>query len=74
MVAQRPQGLNSLAQNPKDLKVKTFRIDNLLRTPKVEKLSLQPIRNLTPYRPYSTLIEPFKGTFVIPFKGAHRDL
>ena len=28
---------------PKEIKVETFRIDYLLRTPKVEKLSLQPI-------------------------------
>ena len=28
---------------PKEVKVETFRIDYLLRTPKVEKLSLQPI-------------------------------
>ena len=29
---------------PKGIKVETFRIDYLIRTPKVEKLSLQPIR------------------------------
>ena len=29
---------------PKEIKVETFRIDYLIRTPKVEKLSLQPIR------------------------------
>ena len=29
---------------PKETKVETFRIDYLIRTPKVEKLSLQPIR------------------------------
>ena len=29
---------------PKKIKVETFRIDYLIRTPKVEKLSLQPIR------------------------------
>ena len=28
---------------PKGIKVETFRIDYLIRTPKVEKLSLQPI-------------------------------
>ena len=28
---------------PKGIKVQTFRIDYLIRTPKVEKLSLQPI-------------------------------
>ena len=28
---------------PKEIKVETFRIDYLIRTPKVEKLSLQPI-------------------------------
>ena len=28
---------------PKEIKVETFRIDYLRRTPKVEKLSLQPI-------------------------------
>ena len=30
---------------PKEIKVETFRIDYLIRTPKVEKLSLQPIRS-----------------------------
>ena len=30
---------------PKGIKVETFRTDCLIRTPKVEKLSLQPIRN-----------------------------
>ena len=34
----------SLAQKPKEIKVETFRTDYLIRTPKVEKLSLQPIR------------------------------
>ena len=29
---------------PKEIKVETFRIDYLIRGPKVEKLSLQPIR------------------------------
>ena len=29
--------------NPKGIKVETFRIDYLIRTPKVEKLSLQAI-------------------------------
>ena len=29
---------------PKEIQVETFRIDYLIRTPKVEKLSLQPIR------------------------------
>ena len=29
---------------PKEIKVETFRIDYLIRTPKVEKLSLQPVR------------------------------
>ena len=29
---------------PKEIQVETFRIDYLVRTPKVEKLSLQPIR------------------------------
>ena len=29
---------------PKGIKVETFRIDYLIRTPKVQKLSLQPIR------------------------------
>ena len=28
---------------PKEIKVETFRIDYLIRTPKVEELSLQPI-------------------------------
>ena len=31
---------------PKEIKVETFRIDYLIRAPKVEKLSLQPIKNL----------------------------
>ena len=31
---------------PKGIKVKTFRIDYLIRTPKVEKLSLQPISSI----------------------------
>ena len=30
---------------PKEITVETFRIDYLIRTPKVEKLSLQPIRD-----------------------------
>ena len=36
--------INSLAQisKPKETKVETFRIDYLIRAPKVEKLSLQP--------------------------------
>ena len=29
---------------PKEIQVETFRIDYLIRTPKVEKMSLQPIR------------------------------
>ena len=29
--------------NPQKIKVETFRIDHLIRTPKVEKLSLRPI-------------------------------
>ena len=33
---------------PKGIKVETFRIDYLIRTPKVEKLSLQPIRIVVP--------------------------
>ena len=35
--------LCTLAQNPRKYRVETFRIDYLIRTPKVEKLSLQPI-------------------------------
>ena len=34
---------SSLAQKPKEIQVETFRIDYHIRTPKVEKLSLQPI-------------------------------
>ena len=41
------KGLNLTGPNPKEIKVETFRIDYLIRTPKVEKLSLQPIGNLT---------------------------
>ena len=36
---------------PKGIKVETFRIDYLIRTPKVEKLSLQPIRKKTDTNP-----------------------
>ena len=32
------------APKPKGIRVETFRIDYLIRTPKVEKFSLQPIR------------------------------
>ena len=35
--------LNLTGPKPKEIKVETFRIDYLRRTPKVEKLSLQPI-------------------------------
>ena len=37
---------------PKETKVETFRIDYLIRTPKVEKLSLQPIRKEGPWHPH----------------------
>ena len=39
---------SSLALNPKpkEIEVETFRIDYLIRGPKVEKLSLEPIRFL----------------------------
>ena len=45
----RVQGLGFVMVNkltgpkPKEIKVETFRIDYIVRTPKVEKLSLQPI-------------------------------
>ena len=35
--------LSALAQNEKEITVETFRIDYFIGTPKVEKLSLQPI-------------------------------
>ena len=47
---------------PKEIKVETFRIDYLIRTPRVEKLSLQPIRylerapDLKPPNPKSLLL------------------
>ena len=38
------QGFDILTgPKPKEIKVETFRTDYLIRTPKVEKLSLQPI-------------------------------
>ena len=37
-------GLCLTGPKPKGIKVETFRIDCLIRTPKVKKLSLQPIR------------------------------
>ena len=37
----------SLAKKPKEIKVEAFRIDYLIRSPKVEKLSLQPISHPT---------------------------
>ena len=35
--------LHLTGPKPKEIEVETFRIDNLTRTPKVGKLSLQPI-------------------------------
>ena len=37
-------GFRLTGPKPKKIKVETFRIDYLVRTPKVKKLSLQPIR------------------------------
>ena len=46
MLAKDPPGegrVSLTGAKPKEIKVETFRIDYLIRTPKVEKLSLQPI-------------------------------
>ena len=42
-----PESLQLTGPKPKETKVETFRIDYLIRTPKVEKLSLQPISQVT---------------------------
>ena len=41
---QAPISFELTGPRPKEIKVETFRIDYLIRAPKVEKLSLQPIR------------------------------
>ena len=43
---------NLTGPKPKEIEVETFRIDYLVRTPKVEKLSLQPIGNNFDNHPY----------------------
>ena len=40
---QAPISFELTGPRPKEIKVETFRIDYLIRAPKVEKLGLQPI-------------------------------
>ena len=59
---------------PKGIKVETFRIDYLIRTPKVEKLSLQPISIYLWTRTLTLTLNPkpfearvwTRGAFAIP--------
>ena len=56
-------GFKLTGPKPKEIKVETFRIDYLIRTPKVEKLSLQPISKVKfRFRIWDLALRLYKGT------------
>ena len=58
-------------KNPKEMKVETFRINYLIRGPKVEKLSLQPISMGTQPHDRRSPLAPFPARQKLRELGRH---